>query len=111
MSSYITRECLTHGEWDMDVDNVGDCPRCEEAGLSEIQQLKAEIEVLRQQLAAKDEVICGIRDAAERLAKWWLHDASEKQATPCWCGERPIPDQHIDRCKEMTKALSAKEKA
>ena len=93
MSHYITRFCGTHSEWDMDVDNVGDCPQCEKAGLTETQQLKDEIESLRQQnktlegnieekrnecmnlrqqLASKDAVICGMREALHK------HEGLEK---------------------------------
>lgn len=48
MSSYIERLCLIHGEWQMDVDNVQECPACESQGLLEIQRLRTEVEFLRQ---------------------------------------------------------------
>ena len=40
MSHYIERCCVTHGEWQMDVDNVEECPACEREGLTEVQQLR-----------------------------------------------------------------------
>lgn len=90
MSSYIERLCSTHGEWQMDVDNIGECPTCEKQGLLEIQQLRAEIESLRQQLAASKEIqaaekkiliaeieknaaanatICGLREGLQAISK------------------------------------------
>jgi len=48
MSSYITRWCRHHGEWDMDVDNVDECPKCIKLGMTEVQQLRQQIEVMKQ---------------------------------------------------------------
>ena len=41
MSSYIEQWCNAHGLWDMDVDNIAECPDCERLGLTEVQQLRA----------------------------------------------------------------------
>ena len=46
MSAYITQFCKTHGEWDMDVDNVSECPACEEQGLTLVQRQAATIDAL-----------------------------------------------------------------
>lgn len=43
MSSYITRWCQYHDEWDMDVDNVDECPKCIELELTEVQQLRNQV--------------------------------------------------------------------
>lgn len=43
----------------------------EEEGLMEVQQLRSEIESLRQQLAAKDSTICGLRAALENMIDLW----------------------------------------
>src|SRR3990167_7542630 len=61
MSTYIQRYCIRHGDWDMDVDNVGECPKCEEGGLTEVQQLKRE----KADLESK---ACGMKEACAKIA-------------------------------------------
>ena len=42
MSAYIRRWCVVHGDWEMDVDNPGECEECVRLGLTELQLVKAE---------------------------------------------------------------------
>jgi hypothetical protein len=51
MSAYYTRWCKEHGEWEMDIDNPSECPKCIELGLTEVQQLGGVIDSLRKKLA------------------------------------------------------------
>ena len=50
MSSYITRYCLHHGEWDMDVDNPGDCEQCIQEGIDPLSKARRRIAALESAL-------------------------------------------------------------
>ncbi len=50
MGSCIERACLNHGLWEMDVDNVEECPACVREGLTEVQQLRKELAQAREAL-------------------------------------------------------------
>jgi hypothetical protein len=52
VSSYYTRWCAIHGEWDDDVDCPSECPECLEAGTAPSQLEKKEKDALRAELAA-----------------------------------------------------------
>jgi hypothetical protein len=47
MSHYIERWCPTHGEWQMDVNNVGECPTCPDL----LTTLRAECAAVREECA------------------------------------------------------------
>jgi hypothetical protein len=67
MSSYITRWCAIHGEWDDDVDLPSECPECLEAGTAPIQLEAREKASLRAELAEKDENIAVMTDVVGSL--------------------------------------------
>lgn len=50
MSAYVERWCRTHGTWDDDVDNPGECPECLHEGITYVQRLEREIAELKEQL-------------------------------------------------------------
>lgn len=94
MSSYCTRYCSEHGEWDDDIDHPSDCPDCEREGKTytarleaqrdalkarvskleiEIRELRQQLDLLHQQLA--EATACDVCDGSGRTMS----------ATPCGC--------------------------
>jgi len=63
MSAYYTQWCKEHGEWSMDIDNPGDCPKCIELGLTEIQRLRNEVLDLKTELAGCQKTISFLQAA------------------------------------------------
>ena len=56
MSHYIERWCPSHGEWQMDVNNVGECPTCPDL-----------LTTLRAECAAAQEEVTSWRAAAREV--------------------------------------------
>lgn len=84
MSSYITRFCHVHGEWEMDVDGSSDCPECEQAGTTPVQEArkKARRQFAQEAVEKWDALMDGSTDLAhlpDKLNGWrdWLAKQAE----------------------------------
>ena len=73
MSATYTRWCRFHGEWDDDLDNPSECPKCIELGMTEVQQLRKRIVFLEAALDSpqpgkEQNLYFQLQDAKEELA-------------------------------------------
>ena len=71
MSSYITRWCAKHGDWDEDVDNPEEaCPECIAQGwFITRKKLLQENAELKRQLAEKDQQLIELDHCREAAGK------------------------------------------
>lgn len=70
MSASYTQWCKLHGEWDMDIDNISECPDCIRLGLTEIQQLRIALESadsMKSAWNAACEELTNLKEAFTRL--------------------------------------------
>lgn len=95
MSSYITRCCGT----------LGECPKCDEKGLTEVQQLKSEIESLRCEKADLESKFEQTKDALAKSRH--AHDITNERFADLeskLCGIRdaiPFPGLDADAANAM----------
>lgn len=61
MSATYTQWCKQHGEWNMDIDNPSECPKCIELGMTDYQRLQRENAELRERIVALDFEVAGLK--------------------------------------------------